>query len=195
MIRRGTMLSRLLAVAILVAAVAAVVMLVVMPLAERWSELREQRAHAIEMASRLKAIAAEREARAAELEAAREAIAGAGLYLEAESPALAGARMGEILRQIAGQHGAEVRSVRVVEGGEADEQARRVALNVAMRGVWDDLFPVIHAIESGEPYFFVRAFTVSARGRRRPGRAQEEEAPVLELQFELYGYLPPEVGT
>ena len=195
MIRRGTLVSRLLAAALLVAVLVAAVTMVAAPLAERWAELRDQRAHAAEMAARLRSIAAEREARAAELEAAREAIARAGLYLQAESRALAGARMGEILREVAGRNGAEVRSVRVVEGGEADQEAGRVALNVAMRGQWADLFPVIHALETGEPYFFVRAFTISARGRRRPGRAEEDEAPVLEVQFELYGYLPPEVAA
>lgn len=195
MIRRGTLLSRLLAVALLAAVVVVAMTVVVLPLAERWAALRDERAQAAELAARLAAIAAERETRAAELEAAREAIADAGLYLEAESPALAGARMGEILRQVAEQHGAEVRSVRVVEGGEADRKAGRVALNVAMRGQWADLFPVLHALESGEPYFFVRAFTISARGRRRPGGVQEDAEQILELQFELYGYLPPEVAS
>lgn len=195
MIRRGTLVSRLIAGALLVAVVAALVTMVAVPLAERWSELRDQRAHAAEMTARLRAIAAEREARAAELEAAREAIADAGLYLEAESRALAGARMGEMLREVAGRHGAEVRSVRVVEGGEADREAGRVALNVAMRGRWEDLFPVIHGLETGAPYFFVRAYTISARSRRRPGRVEAEEAPVLELQLELYGYLPPELAA
>lgn len=195
MIRPGTLPSRLLALALLAGAITAVIILVAAPLAERWSELRDQRAHAAEMAQRLNAIAAEREARAAELAAVREEIARAGIYLEAESRALAGARMGEVLRQIAERHGGAVRSVRVIEGGEADRESGRVALNVAMQGVWSDLFRVIHELESGEPYFFVEAFTVSSRARRRrPGRAEEDEAPMLELQFELYGYLPPEVS-
>ena len=194
MIRPGTLASRLLALALLAGVIAAAVIVVAVPLAERWAELRDRRAHAIELAARLSAIAAEREVRSAELAAAREAIAEAGLYLEAESRALAGARMGEILRQVAERHGGAVRSVRVIDGGEADREAGRVALNVAMQGAWSDLFPVIHALEVGEPYFFVEAFTISSRARRRrPGRDEEDEAPVLELQFELYGYLPPEV--
>ena len=195
MIRPGTLPSRLLAAALLLAVLAGAVFAVAVPLAERWAELRERRAHAAELAARLRDIAAQREARAAELARAREVIAGAGLYLEAESRALAGARMGEMVREIAERHGAEVRSVRVVEGGEAEREARRVALNVAMRGAWAELFPVIHALETGVPYFFVRALTVSARGRRRPGRAEQEEAPTLEAQFELYGFLPPELGA
>lgn len=194
MIRRGTLLSRTVAVTLLVAVTAAAMMAIAMPLAERWAELQDRRAHAAEMTARLRAIAAEREARAAELAAARRTIAEAGIYLEAESPALAGARMGELLRQVTERHGGEVRSVRVVEGGEADEAAGRVALNVAMRGRWEDLFPVIHALESGEPSFFVRTYTISARGRRRPGRSEQDEAPLLELQLELYGYLPPEAS-
>ncbi|HUF86821.1 MAG TPA: type II secretion system protein GspM [Thermohalobaculum sp.] len=195
MIRPGTLISRFLAAALLVAVVIAAVMAVFVPLAERWAELRDQRAHAAEMVTRLRAIAAEREVRAAELAAVQKTLAEAGLYLEAESPALAGARMGEMLREIAERHGAEVRSVRVVEGGEAERKVGRVALNVAMRGVWADLFPVIHALETGEPYLFLRALTISARERRRPDRVNEEAAPTLEVQFELYGFLPPEVAT
>lgn len=193
MIRAGTLASRLLAVAFLAALLAAAAMGVAVPLAERWTQLQDQRAQASALAARLRAIAAERGARSAELAAVRKAIADAGLYLEAESRALAGARMGEVLRQLAERYGGEVRSVRVVEGDEADREAGRVALNVAMRGRWPDLFPVIHALETGEPYFFVRAFTISARGRRRPSRIEEDDAPVLEFQLELFGYLPPEV--
>lgn len=192
MIRRGTLVSRLVAVALMVAVLGAVLLVVAVPLAERWADLRERRVHAAEMAQRLQAIAAGREARAAELGDARAAIAGAGLYLEAETRALAGARMGERLREIAERHGAEIRSVRVIDGSEADREAGRVTLNVAVRGQWVQLFPVIHAIESGEPYFFVRSFTISARGQRR-ARTSVEETPLLELQFDLYGYLPPEV--
>ena len=197
MIRPGTLLSRLVAVALLAAVLAAAVMTVAVPLAERWAELQDRRAHAVEMAARLRAIAAEREMRAAELAAAQETIAETGLYLAAESRALAGARMGEMLREIAEGHGAAVRSVRVVEGGEAEQDTGRVALNVAMRGTWADLFPVIHALETGEPYLFVKALTISARGRRRPGRADADDdaAAMLEVQFELYGYLPPEVAA
>lgn len=193
MIRPGSLVSRLIAAALFVAVLAAAVLLVAAPLAERWAELEERRADAVELASRLRSIAAGREAHAAELAEARETIVDAGLYLEAESRALAGARMGEMLRELAQRHGGEVRSVRVVEGGEDDRKAGRVTLNVAMRGGWAQLFPVLHAVETGDPYFFVQSFTVSARGRRR-ARAAEEDAQVLELQVELYGYLPPEVS-
>lgn len=195
MIRPGTLPSRLLAAALLVAVLAAAIMAVAVPLAERWAELRDRRAHAVEMVARLRAIAREREARAAELADVRKTIAEAGLYLEAESRALAGARMGEMLREIAERHGAEVRSVRVVEGGEAEREAGRVALNVAMRGAWAALFRVIRGLETGEPYLFVRALTVSARDRRRPGRASEDAAPMLEVQIEVYGFLPPEIAS
>jgi len=193
MIRAGTLVSRFVAVALLLAVLVAATVLVAMPLAQRWAELEERRAQAVDLAERFRAIAATREARAAELAAARRAISAAGLYLEAESRALAGARMSEMLRELAERYGAEVRSVRVIEGGEDDREAGRVALNVAMRGAWAQLFPVLHAVETGDPYFFVQSFTISARGRRR-ARGAEEESPTLELQIELYGYLPPEVS-
>lgn len=190
MIRPGTLVSRLAAVALLLAVLAGAAFAVALPLAERWAELRAQRAHALELTTRLRAIAATRAARTAELAAVERAIAGTGLYLEAESPALAGARMGESLREIAERHGAEMRSIRVIEGGEGERASGRIALNVAMRGHWAELFPVLHALEAGEPYFFIRAFTISARERRRA--AADREAPVIELQLELYGHLPPE---
>ncbi len=193
MIRSGTLISRLLALALAVAALAGLVFGIALQLAERWAELQDRRAHALDMAARLGAVAATREARAAELEAVERAIAGAGLHLEAETPALAGARLGEVLRETVGRHGAELRSVRVLEGGEADREAGRVGLNVALRGHWAELFPVLHAIEAGEPYLFVRAFTISARDRRRAG-ARQDDAPLIEMQLELYGHLPPEAA-
>ena len=194
MIRPGSLASRLLALALLAGVLAVAALGVAAPLAGRWAQLEDQRAQAADMLARLRAIAAEHDARAAQLAQARKTITDAGLYLKAESRALAGARMGELVRQVVERHGGEVRSVRVVEGGEADQKAGRVALNVAMRGAWAQLFPVLHDLETGEPYLFMRSFTISARGRRRPGRTGDEETPVLELEFELYGYLPPEVS-
>ena len=191
MIRPGSLVSRLLAVALLVAALTGVAFGIALPLAERWAELEARREHALEMVARLRAIAATRDARAAELAAVEREIARAGLHLEAETRALAGARLGETLRDIAERQGAEMRSVRVIEGGADDRSSDRVGLNVALRGHWAELFPVLHAIEAGQPYLFVQAFTISARDRRRAGRT--EEAPLIEMQIELYGHLPPEV--
>lgn len=192
MIRTGTLVSRALALALLAAVLAALALLVVLPLAQHWTSLGERRAEAARLAARFHAMAETRDSRAARLAAVSEGMREAGLYLEAESRALAAARMQEMVADTVARHGGEIRSIRVVPGGEEELEAGRVALDVAMLGQWSELFPILHALESGEPQFFVRSFTISAREQRRPGVA--EAVPTIQLGFEIYGHLPPEVS-
>lgn len=194
MIRSGTITSRLIAVALLVLMLVAIATVVVLPLAGRWVQLRDERADAIEMAERFRAIARARDLRAGELAAVKRQIAGSGIYLDAESRALAAAQMREILKAAVAEHGGEVRSVRVLEGGDADGEGQRITLNVAMRGTWSQLYPILYSLEAGSPRLFITQFTVSTgRGRRRRLNQVEDTEPVMELKFSLHGYLPQEV--
>ena len=194
MIRQGSIVSRLLALALLAAVVLALAVLVILPLAGHWSRLAAERADAAQLAQRFRAVAATRESRAAELAALQERMSEAGLYLEAESQALAGARMQEMLTAMASRHGGEVRSIRVIQGSDEELAAGRVALDVTMRGQWSELFPILHALETGEPQFFIRSLTISAREQRRRARGEDDQAPLIQLAFEIYGHLPPEVS-
>lgn len=187
MIRAGSRVSRALALALLAGLVGLAGVTVVKPLAERWTELRDRRAETAEMLARFRTVAAQRDAQAREHETARRTIASAGLYLEAESQALAGARMGETLRRIAERHGGELRSVRVLDG----QDPGHVALHAAMNGDWAAIFPVLHAIETSDPYFLLRAFSISARSGRSAEPGGEDRT--IEIEFEMHGYLPPEI--
>lgn len=193
MIRAGTFGSRLLALILLLAALLAATMFVVSPLVGHWTRLNAERADAAELAARFRAVAETREGRAAQLAALSERMSAAGLYLEAESRALAGARMQEMLTDTVARHGGEIRSIRVVRGAEEDQAAGRVALDVAMRGQWSELFAVLHALEAGEPQFFIRSLSISAR-QQRGTRRRDEGTPLIQLGFEIYGHLPPEVS-
>lgn len=196
MIQSGTLPSRLVAIGLLVLALVLFATAVVSPLVGRWVELRDSRAHAIEMAGRFQAIARARDLRIDELAEVEAEIARSGLYLEAESRALAGARMREILKAAVADSGGEVRSVRVLDGGDAKGEAQRVTLNVVMRGTWSQLFPVLYDLEAGTPRLFITEFTVgSGRARRRRRQQVEAEtAPMMEMKFELHGYMPQEVA-
>jgi len=192
-IKPGTLVSRLVALGLLALLVIGLATTVVTPLAERWAELREARAHGIELAGRFRAIAETRDRKVAELAEAEAAIAGSGLYLEAASEALAGAEIREILKAAVAEHGGEVRSVRVLQGTEEAGQARTVTLKVAMRGMWAELFPVLHALESGTPQLTITSFTIdAARGRRSRRSVETEQA--MEMDFELQGYLAADVS-
>lgn len=194
MIRPGTLGSRLLALTLLAAVVIATAVLVVSPLVGHWTRVHAERAEAMALAARFRAVAETRESRAAQLAALSEGMSAAGLYLEAESRALAGARMQEMLTEMAERHGGEIRSIRVVQGAEEDREAGRVALDVAMRGQWSELFPILHALETGEPQFFIRSLSISARQQRGTRRSDDGGTPLIQLGFEIYGHLPPEVS-
>jgi hypothetical protein len=194
-IKSGTLTSRLVAVALLVLVLVAIATAVVSPLVERWVQLRDERADAIELAGRFRAIARARDKRAAELAAVKREVAGSGIYLEAESRALAAAQMREILKAAVADHGGEVRSVRVLEGGDTEGEAQRISLNVVMRGRWSELFPILYSLEAGSPRLFITEFTIGSRRRRRRRRVQiEDTEPVMEMKFALHGYLPREIA-
>jgi hypothetical protein len=52
---------------------------------------------------------------------------------------------------------------------------------------------VLHELESSEPYLFVDNLQIKSTTRRRK-RAEEQQVDVLSIRFDIYGYLPPEVG-
>ncbi len=191
--RAGSVLSRLVALLLLVGAAAAVWAGVIAPVLDRLAGGRAQIAEMIEIRDRFARLAAEKEAAAAELEAAKRAVLGAGLHLVAVSETLAAAEMRERLNEVVQRHGGELRSVRVTPVEDAKDQGRSIGMRVAMRGGFESLFSTLHAVEAGAPYYFIDSADLKARRarRRRNTDPDVEREEILELRFDVTALMRP----
>lgn len=193
MIRQGSVLSRLAALMLLIGAAIGLWLGVAAPALERFSGGRAQIAEMLELRDRLARLASEREAAAAELEAAKAAVLGAGLHLVAVSETLAAAEMRERLNEIVQRHGGELRSVRVTPVEVAEDQDRTIGMRIAMRGGFESLFSTLYAVEAGAPYYFIDSAELKARRarRRRSNDPDVEREEVLELRFDVTAIMRP----
>ena len=71
---------------------------------------------------------------------------------------------------------------------EGDAGIRRAALRVQFAVTIAGLQETLYELESGQPYLFVDQLTVrQQRMRRRSAEAEQE--PVLDVSFEVFGYV------
>jgi hypothetical protein len=105
---------------------------------------------------------------------------------------LAAASVQEHLKRAVGLHGGELRSVQSLPSLQEDNLTR-IGLRVVMTGPLSPTLLVLHELESSEPYLFVDNLQIKSTTRRRK-RAEEQQVDVLSIRFDIYGYLPPEVG-
>lgn len=186
------LLSRLAALSLLVAAAAAVALFLVMPLVDRARALEDEIAFNGEMIERLSGSIENRGAYEAEIEGLTRRIAESGLYIRASTDALAAAAMQENLKREIAQYGGELRSIQNLPSEEEDGLVR-IGLRVVMTGENDTAVQLLHALETGEPYLFVDNLQISTTAyRRRLVREEEENSAPLSLNFDIYGYLPPQ---
>ena len=69
----------------------------------------------------------------------------------------------------------------------AGEPYRKAAANINLRCDIEPLVGVLQALEQGTPYLFVDSLSIY----RNPVAAQQANAPSLEVQFDISGYLRP----
>jgi hypothetical protein len=65
---------------------------------------------------------------------------------------------------------------------------RRAALRIQLAIAIEGLQSVLYELETGQPYLFVNELTVRQRRTRRRANVPEEE-PVLDVSFEVFGYV------
>ena len=192
MLRPGSLLARVLALALLAAAAAGAYLLVVVPVLEAY----RANAEAIEQAEitlqRQRALAAQRPllvARIAEQKEQAEAMSG---YLQGPSDALAAAQLQDLLRAAVEAAGGELRSTRILPAEAVEESPgiRRAALQVQMVVTIAGLAEVLYGIEAGQPYLLVDELLVrNQRERRQRGEAMPETT--LDVNLRLSGFVRP----
>jgi len=190
MLRRGSLISRMLAVGLLAGMLLAGYGLVLAPVVAAYREVGQQIEAAQLLLQRYRSLASQRpelNARLAELE--RQA-AQVGGYLKGSSDALAAAELQDHARAVIEAAGGSLRSTQILPASPVDSTVplRRAALRIQLGVDVEGLQKVLYRLETGQPFLFVDQLTVrQQRTRRRSGDPDQE--PVLDVSFEVYGYV------
>jgi len=186
------LVSRLAALGLLAGVVLAVAAFGVLPVMDRIrttdQALEDDRALIGELQQRV----AGRGAYGGQLDALKGRIAESGLYVRADTEPLAAAAVQERLKDAVGRHGGELRSVQSLPS-EQEGALTKVGLRVVMTGQLEPAVRVLYELETSEPYLFVDNLQIQATARRRV-QTGTEDGVNLSIRFDLFGYMPPEVG-
>ena len=142
---------------------------------------------------RFQSIAAKREPMEAQLKLIRESREDANLFLDEadfnEAAAALSDRLGQMVRTQA-QDSCQIVSRQPVKA-RTQEHYERVTVNVRMRCEVEDFLKILHRLESVVPMVLVGDLNViKPRARRaRRGRGEEISSSVLDIRFNMSGYL------
>jgi general secretion pathway protein M len=195
MLQPGSLLSRVLALGLLAAAMLGGYVLVAVPLLGTY----QNNAAAIEQAEnqlqRQQALAAQQPQLIERLEEEREQADAVAGYLQGPSDALAAAQLQDRVKAVVEASGGELRSTRILpaEDVEASPGTRRTALRVQMIVSIEGLAEILYDLEAGQPYVLIDELSVrSQRERRRRDQRGDDGDPALDVSLELSGFVREE---
>jgi general secretion pathway protein M len=190
-LRRGSLLSRILALALVAAAPLFAWTFVVEPVVAAYRDadqtiVQTQRLLAgyrqrAEQRPQLAQLVGEVEARAAD----------ATGYLEAVDDALAAAELQDRVKVVIEGAGGALRSAQSlrVEPVDGIAAVRRAGLQVRFIADIESLASILYELETGEPYLFVDALGIREPRRERRRRDDPEGQSQLDVVLDLYGYM------
>ncbi len=182
--------SRIVAVALLVAIIAAAWGLVMRPIAAQLQAHEQSIIDSREQLQRYRRIASTREQWESRLEALTRARSVSGQFLAGESVDLVAADLQSKIKQTISAVGGLLKSMQTLPVKDLDDfdNLRKVALRVDLVADIASLQRIMYRLESSKPYLFVDNTNVRSRGKRtRPG--QSGDAKELQIRFDVYGYL------
>lgn len=190
MLRRGSFLSRTLALALLGAMPLLAYSFVVAPVIAAYRDADE----AIVQAQRLLQAYRERAEQKTELAAllaAEEARAdGTTGYLQATEDALAAAELQDRVKVVVEDAGGDLRSAQTLKAAAGDAApVRQAGLKVRFQADIESLAAILYELETGEPYLFIEGLSIREERRRRRRRDEPEGPPLLDVVVDLYGYV------
>jgi general secretion pathway protein M len=193
MLQPGSVLSRTLAVALLGIALLGAYRLIIAPLLVAYRDGEARIEQAKELLQRYEALAQQRSLLADRLAEQQERAASAAGYLQGPSDALAAAQLQDRVKSVVQTAGGELRSTQILpaEPLEAGLGVRRTTLRVHFVVTIEGLETTLYELETGQPYLIIDEVTVrQERVRRR--RNEPGEHPMLDVSFELFGYVREE---
>ncbi|MEE8560048.1 MAG: type II secretion system protein GspM [Alphaproteobacteria bacterium] len=181
------LVSRSLAVAILVAALAALWVLLVAPVTEKFEGYGRSISHSRELLVRHLQIAAQRARLETELEELRRAQSSTGRFLEGGGIELVAAEAQNKVKNLIDANGATLKSTQILPAQEKDN-FRKLTIRVTLSADTEALQKIFHALETANPYLFLDNIDIRSR-RRRARRGRSVSQGELQIRFDLYGYM------
>ena len=188
MARRGSLLSRMLALGLLGGVLLAGYALVVAPVMAAYREVGKDIEEQQLLLQRYRSLASQRPKLSAQLADLEQQAATAGGYLKGPSDALAAAELQDRARAIIEGAGGSLRSTQILPASAVDSKVpvRRAILRIQLGIDIKGMQKVLYELETGQPYLFVDELTVR---QQRMRRSKEPEEPVLDVSFEVFGYV------
>ncbi len=161
-------------------------------------ELDEQLARGTDQLQRYQRLVATLPGLRAELEREQANDDFKAFYFDAETPALAGARLQSEVQEVVRAAGARPISTQILPVDE-DEQPPRVRIRTQLQGTTDELLDVLYRIEESRPFLFVDQMSIRSttpraapvrRNSRRVVRRSRSQAQVgqLTVRLDIFGY-------
>ena len=184
-----TWVSRLAAIGLLAAVIAAVAVFAVMPTLQAYDDTEIALARAKEQVIGFERVARGRSAYAARLEELTARESASQVYLQGETDALAAARLQDQVSGVIERHGGTVRSIQSLPGQD-DEDFRRVSVRVQFTGTTESLFQAVYSLETARPFVFIDNLDIRNRRSRRRAN-QQSDNPALNVTLNLSGFVRP----
>jgi general secretion pathway protein M len=188
-------ISRLVALSLLLAVMAAAYVFVIDPLVVAYAETDDAIADTRVYLQHVERLGATRPALAKQMAQLDRRHRSQGYYLSGGTDALAAAALQDRLKQVIDANGGTLRSIQPLPG--MDEQGfRRVTVRVQMTATTESLFRTVYMLEAGTPLVFIENIGIQNRMVRRTKIQTDDseltQEPILTVGFDLYGYLPLE---
>ena len=186
-------LSRMMAIALLIAVIAGVWAGLAAPIID---QNRSQKAE-IERANRLiMGFEPRREdigALKRQLAALRNDPTSSGAYFTARNTTLAAAKLQSRIKTLTEAAGARLRSTQVLTGEGGKDGPERITVRATMVGSVEAIRSVFHTLEAGQPFVFLDEVSITAppirKSSRRRGRTKIKNVGLLTVRYSAYGFL------
>jgi len=134
--------------------------------------------------------AARKDALQQQVERLRQQHQAQGYLLAHTTPALASADLQQRVSALVAQHGGQLRSTQVAPV-QLEENYARIGIRVQMTGALDTLLNLFYELEAGRPLLQLDNIRITPQRRRRfrHGQEQAEPAVMLNINFDLIGYM------
>ncbi len=181
--------SRIMALALLAAALALPWRLLIQPLDATFGEYNETVESRREMLVRYQRLANSRDALRARLDELQRQPASQEGYLTGESETLVAADLQNLVRTVVERNGGRLESTQILPA-QPEANFRRVTLRVRMSADTESLSRILYDLESMLPYLFLDSLDIVSRERRsvsgQPGQAQ---GGALSVSYDVFGYM------
>ncbi len=179
-------ISRLMAVALLLAVLTFGYLFVVPPLMANYSDTRDAVEQSATMLARYNSLAARQPALEKQIEELKGRRTSREIYLAGATDALAAAELQNRVKRIIEDQSGNLRSIQPVPG-TSDSGFQRVMIRVQMSATMGALHRILHGLESAKPFLFIDNMEIGNRRSRRRKDANAED-PALLVRFDLFGY-------